>query len=414
MPVVAPLLVTPLLRVPLLLAPLLLAPLLLAPLLLAPLLLTFVLLPASARAASPAKPAVVLELDLLGAVTPAIDPAPAAGVRLGAGGRVGHRSTLTGEVDALRAGPGRITAFAGPQVAWDPARRPDQGFEIAGGIGLLSDSGLGATGWLGTAWRVPAASGSLFVVTARGRTGRTAEAWGGAVDLAIGLRTRPDRRTRSTRGGDLGTPLQVFAPGYLPATVIADPEDPPEIPLVEAPAQGTLLLVTWPGDRVTVQDRPLADPATARDGVVQATLPEGPATVRVEGGGRSANLETAIVSGHATWLRAPTPPPVRILFPLRSATLPPDVAATLEPLVDLRGDWRYEIIGSASAEGDAALNLSLARMRAQGVLEWLLARQVPPEVLSPRILEVPEADLPPEMQRACVLVPLPASPGDTP
>jgi hypothetical protein len=166
----------------------------------------------------------------------------------------------------------------------------------------------------------------------------------------------------------------VEAPGYLPASLTL----PGRLSLSPAPAQGTLMVVAWPGDRLkvgAVELRPSAD------GVAMLSVPVGNIEVEVMGGGRSETLEATVVNGQATWVRSRPPVPVYVAFELGSAEVGGRQFARLENLGALAADWHFDIVGSYSPEGNLEQNLILARARAQAVYDLLIRQGLPADHL---------------------------------
>ncbi|MCK6503763.1 OmpA family protein [Myxococcota bacterium] len=172
------------------------------------------------------------------------------------------------------------------------------------------------------------------------------------------------------------------------------------------PTQGSLIVVALPGDQVEVAGRPVR---LAADATAVTHAPEGPIEVRIRGAGQLQVLQPAIAGGYAVWVRSrPDPTPVTLSFAQGSAEL---TAADREVLVTLAqnaGDWRFELRGSFSPEGDLARNRALALARAEAVRDALLAAGLPPTRV--QVAAAPDQvapDQPPASQRACTILPLP-------
>ncbi len=171
-----------------------------------------------------------------------------------------------------------------------------------------------------------------------------------------------------------GATVRVEAPGYLPASVTL----PGSLSLSPAPAQGTLMVVAWPGDRLKVG---AVDLRPSADGVAMLSVPVGTIEVEVTGGGRSEILEAAVVNGQATWVRSHPPVPVYVLFELGSAEVGGRQFGRLENLQALAADWHFDIVGSYSSDGNLEQNMILARARAQAVYDLLVRQGFPADHL---------------------------------
>lgn len=169
-----------------------------------------------------------------------------------------------------------------------------------------------------------------------------------------------------------GTRLEVVAPGFLPARTQLGVDG--AVALTPAPPQGSLVLVGFPGDVVTVGGTTLRLDA---EGVLLLNVPAGPLDVHAEGAGRAVDRHVGIGVGEATWLRLPEPEPVVVHFPVGSARA---AAAELGPLRELAarlGQADLVVSGSYSPEGDPVTNAALARERAEAVRAELLRLGVP-------------------------------------
>jgi outer membrane protein OmpA-like peptidoglycan-associated protein len=192
-------------------------------------------------------------------------------------------------------------------------------------------------------------------------------------------------------------------------------EDPEGVPTLQAPSEaapeaqrggvptGDLVVAGYPGDIVTIDETPFA---VASDGIAWTARPEGPATVRVRGGGRREFIDVAVAAGATLWVGTTEPVDAAVWFELGSAIISSAAAAELDTFADQLGAWSVEVWGSFSPEGPDAVNHTLATRRAEAVAARLRLAGVPPEhirVLPPRM---PEADAPPDQQRIAVVHPM--------
>jgi hypothetical protein len=168
------------------------------------------------------------------------------------------------------------------------------------------------------------------------------------------------------------------------------------------PPQGRVLIAASARDRVSVDGEPL----DVIDGVATWRRSAGRADVRVVGGGRSLDLPVGVEDGHAVWLAVDPPPTTRILFPLGSGSLDASARARIVEIAAAAGDWSFELVGSASPEGDPVANDALGRRRALAVRDALVAAGVPAERLRVGPPAPPAPDLPPTEQRNALIVPL--------
>lgn len=178
----------------------------------------------------------------------------------------------------------------------------------------------------------------------------------------------------------------------------------PAVPLEPAPSAGRVLVAAHPGDRVEVGGAAVP----VRDGVASVHHPEGRVPVRVSGGGRAVDLPVAVVVGHAVWVAAPSPEPVRIGFTVGSDALGPDARSRIAEVAGRAGDWSFEVSGSSSPEGRADDNADLARRRAEAVRDALIAAGVPKERVRSTPPTPPDPSLPPAQQRGAWIRPVEA------
>jgi hypothetical protein len=203
-----------------------------------------------------------------------------------------------------------------------------------------------------------------------------------------------------------GAEVRVQAPGFLPSSVPAEALD--DLELAPAPPLGGLVVVAQPGDRIQIGEEVWIAP---QDGVVTTNVPTGFVEVLVEGYGRSSVLEAAAADGYATWVRAPEGT-MRILFEVGSSTLDEQALAAVRQLVENAGEAAFELTGSHSPEGGLEQNERLAADRAFTVAAAMVAAGLPQERVRVLPAAPPEPDLPPTLQRAVVVRPLPT--GDSP
>lgn len=195
-----------------------------------------------------------------------------------------------------------------------------------------------------------------------------------------------------------GATVRVEAPGYLPSTLTL----PGNLSLTPAPAQGTLMVVAWPGDQLRVGGVELKPGA---DGVAMLSVPVGLVTAEIIGGGRSETLEASVVNTQATWVRSHAPLPVEVRFDMGSAVVGGRQLARIEGIGLQAGRWHFDIVGSYSPEGNLEQNVWLARARAQAVYDALVSQGVPADhlhLLEPR---PPAPGTSPEAARSARVIP---------
>jgi hypothetical protein len=196
-----------------------------------------------------------------------------------------------------------------------------------------------------------------------------------------------------------GGTLQLLPPGQQEVTTLS---------LTPRPAQGGLVLVGIPGDKLMVGEASLS---VGADGVAVLITPEGVVKATVVGGGRREELQAAVVSGHVVYLRAGRPEPVMVRFSKSSAAVSGDDIERLHKLARATEGWEYELQGSASPEGAADVNARLAEERAAATRAVLEAAGVPPEKI--RVLSVDRglaSDAPPDDLRSCTVRAVPPRP----
>jgi hypothetical protein len=143
------------------------------------------------------------------------------------------------------------------------------------------------------------------------------------------------------------------------------------------PDQGSLIVVASPGDHVRLGESTLP---VGPDGVLVLTAPRGAVLLEIIGGGRIQTVQTLMPAQHAVYLRAEAPPrQLHIPFALNSDRVDDLNRAEIARVVSLAGDWSFELLGSASPEGDRKRNLALAEGRAREVQAELQRLGVPAE-----------------------------------
>lgn len=184
----------------------------------------------------------------------------------------------------------------------------------------------------------------------------------------------------------------------------ATPQTVGGVRLRQATAQGSLLVVAEPGDRIEVGEVEVAPEA---DGVATISVRAGLVELAVVGGGRRAAYEVSVEDGQALWVRAPAPSRQSVGFGMGSSRLDPAARDQLAQLVRELGDWRLAVEGGFSPEGNREANLALARARAAAVQQALLELGLPPDRVELRPPAVPEGEGPASSQRVAVIIPLP-------
>jgi hypothetical protein len=182
----------------------------------------------------------------------------------------------------------------------------------------------------------------------------------------------PSEANRLMADAAAGLVVRIAAPGYLSIEVAVD--GPTAVALDTAPAQGALLVMASPGDLVRMGEHDL--PANP-DGLRIINAPEGFADLTVVGGGRQTLTQTALSQGHALWVRIPRPAPLLVTCPAGRSDLSAKDREALAALTTLAGDWAFEVRGTASPEGDPAVNLDLATRRGLVVVDAMVAAGLP-------------------------------------
>lgn len=211
-----------------------------------------------------------------------------------------------------------------------------------------------------------------------------------------------DQLARAMEHLDAEQRVVVSAPGYLPAFVQAD--DLPGLSLEPAPAQGALVIVASPGDLLLV-DGVRVTPGD--DGVALLNVPEGSHLVEVSGGGRRSVGKIAVSQGHATWLRPQGAEPHHALFSAGSSSLSAKEQDRIARFADQRAGYGYVLQGGHSPEGDDATNAALALARAEAVRAALIQAGVPKADIELQPIAAPTLDGEPDLQRSCLITPVP-------
>lgn len=192
---------------------------------------------------------------------------------------------------------------------------------------------------------------------------------------------------------------RAYATGHLPTPL---PRASGAVVLLDAPAQGSVVLAVAIGDRVTMSGVTLPP---EEDGVYVTNVPVGRYEIDVLGGGRRLTRSLEVVGGEASWLAVGPPEAQRVYFDVGSAMLRPATLATLDAWVALAGDNPLTVSGGASPEGKDDENRALAAARALAVYDALIARGIPTDHLrlGPVLPQDPETD--PQAQRVVILTP---------
>lgn len=182
------------------------------------------------------------------------------------------------------------------------------------------------------------------------------------------------------------------------------PFDPQAGADVPEPFDGELVIAAWPGDRILLG----AEPIEANDeGLAIVARPRGEATIEIRGGGRVEQHEIAFGREHVLWLSADPPSPIHVQFDLASDRLTRAAQQQIAEAVGAAGDWRFEIRGGHSPEGDPQRNEALARARSAAVAEALIAEGMPPDTIQiAEELVILGPDTAPEALRAAIIYPM--------
>lgn len=198
---------------------------------------------------------------------------------------------------------------------------------------------------------------------------------------------------------------EAFAGGPAPgsgAVVVLDPT---------SPSQGSVVVVSRPGDTVEVKGETLP---VGPEGLLVLAAPPGRLDLEIRGAGQSLPFVVGVTADHVVWLRGdtmPLPEPLRVHYPGGSRTMSAEERAALEDFVTRLGDWNVTVQGFYSPEGRRDANLALADSRAQAARQALIDAGVPADHIT--ILPPPEApptELSTTDQRAALISPV--IPGD--
>lgn len=171
---------------------------------------------------------------------------------------------------------------------------------------------------------------------------------------------------------DLGLDLASSPPGRV--TELEPDALPAASPVPEGSTFGAVVVVALPGDRLSVGGRsfPIEEDGTAVFGA-----PVGNVTVRVEGGGRVAEVEGAVAKGYAIWLRAP--PARSLVLTLLTDALTADSLDAARAWIAQRGDHRVRLVGlhqewEPAIVGQRRAEAIVGQLRAIGLPEGALQR----------------------------------------
>lgn len=168
--------------------------------------------------------------------------------------------------------------------------------------------------------------------------------------------------------------------------------------------QGWLVVVAQPGAVVRLPGD--MEQVVTEEGVAKLRAAEGVVDVEVVGGGRTQTFEAAIADGYVLWLRADPPDEVAVMFASGSSEVDDADRVAAQALARNRGQFRLQLSGSFSPEGNRAYNLRLARSRAEAIAALLTEVGVPAddiEILEPT---PPRAGLTAAQQRAVYIQPV--------
>lgn len=183
------------------------------------------------------------------------------------------------------------------------------------------------------------------------------------------------------------------------------PLEPMRLPEAErGPRPGQVVIVTSDADHVWLDEQDLVTQGGAAIGKAE----EGMAWVEVRGGGRKLRFPVGVTLDNAVWLPVDGPEPSRVPFRSGQSTLARNALSKVAELADHRGGWSYQVQGSYSQEGNLDANQRLARARAEAVVAGLVDAGVPRENIELLDVSPPDPDLPPDEQRAAVVLPVEA------
>ena len=201
---------------------------------------------------------------------------------------------------------------------------------------------------------------------------------------------------RERRSPEADVPFIAAQLAHAPLTVAGD---------VDAADSGVLVVAALPGDEVWLDGEPVSPSA---EGLVLRSRPAGRSDVRIRGAGRDTSSPVVVTAGATVWLQMDDPPlTYQVGFEQGSATLDDDAQEVVVALGSALGNWRVELRGGYSAEGDRAANERLARERALSVQARLVAAGVPHERIAVLEVTAPDTSLTAEDQRTTTLDLLP-------
>lgn len=175
----------------------------------------------------------------------------------------------------------------------------------------------------------------------------------------------------------------------------------------EAPEQGSVVVVSRPGDRVEVQGETLT---VGVSGMLVLASPPGRMDLTITGAGQALDFVVGVAPDQVVWVRGDTmaaPEPLRIHYPGGSRKISPEERAALEDFIVLLGDWDVQVQGLYSTDGSKASNLALAASRAEATKAVLMELGIAEEriVILPPPDQAP-AELSTKEQRSAVVVPV--------
>lgn len=180
-----------------------------------------------------------------------------------------------------------------------------------------------------------------------------------------------------------------------------------------SPSQGSVIVVSRPGDQVEVQGETLTIGPT---GLVVIAAPPGRLDLSITGAGQATDFVVGVGADQVVWVRGdtlPAPEPLRIHYPGGSREISAEELQLLEEFIVMLGDWDVQVQGFYSPEGSRAANLELAESRALAAKQVLIDNGISEDRIT--ILPPPESaptELSTTDQRAALV--LPVIPGAAP
>ena len=168
-------------------------------------------------------------------------------------------------------------------------------------------------------------------------------------------------------------------------------------------AEGTLIVIAHPGDKVFVGGDPVAVDET---GVAMLSREEGLVEIEISSGGQRQLLRAGLVPGHAVWVRAGDPDPNAVFFELNSTVLSREARAELVAVAENAAGWSFVLQGGYSPEGTLEHNRKLAIERAREVGRVLQSAGVPADRIVFLDPPRPDPNRTPQQQRNCRLIPV--------